>query len=71
MALFQKGVSGNPRGRPKGTGKKQRQKLIKEHEEIMLKRLAYSLKLLDEIQRKREALIDSYIMGADGFEYLN
>jgi hypothetical protein len=70
MSLFQKGVSGNPKGRPKGTGKTQLKKQQELHEKLMQKRLQNALSMLDNIERERHALIEAYIMGDDGFGYL-
>jgi hypothetical protein len=71
MALFQKGVSGNLKGRPKGTGKTQLKKQQELQEKLMQKRLKNALSMLDNIERERHALIEAYIMGDGGYEYLD
>jgi hypothetical protein len=54
---FKKGVSGNPKGRPRGTGKHQRVIAQEEFEAIQRKRLMVAI----YFQQRQQQLIDDYI----------
>jgi hypothetical protein len=67
MAKFQKGQSGNPKGRPPGTGSKQRKRLRKEHEKAMLNRMNVVLDEIDRWHKERMEVIFEYATGGPMF----
>jgi hypothetical protein len=67
MAKFKKGQSGNPKGRPKGSGNLQRENIQREHERIIHKRLILMLDELDLWHRRRMDLFYEYAMGNERF----
>ena len=69
MAKFKKGVSGNPAGRPKGSGWRQQMKKQKQHEEIALNRLKAGLDEIDNWHRERSKIIEHYILGVGEFPF--
>jgi hypothetical protein len=74
MAKFSSGVSGNPRGRPKGTGHKQQLRKHQEYEAIKQQRLHTALaelscpSLMNSFSAI-DALLDDYIEGRTPYEY--
>jgi hypothetical protein len=67
MAQFKKGVSGNPKGRPKGTGSRQHAHKQKAHEDAVFARLQLALVELDRWHAQRSKLIEEYVLGAGRF----
>ena len=67
MAQFQAGVSGNPKGRPKGTGKRQQAHKQKAHERAVLSRLQLGLAEIDNWHAQRSKLIEEYMLGSTRF----
>ena len=63
---WKKGESGNKNGRPKGTGKFQREAKIKAHERVMNLRLQNALGAISA----KEKLIDDYLSGSGQFAFL-
>ena len=62
MARFVKGQSGNPKGRPKGTGKHQRQRARRERSRIAAERFKLALAELDAWHEKRIQLIMDFAL---------
>jgi|TARA_B110000881_G_scaffold133176_1_gene117088 hypothetical protein len=67
MAEYIKGVSGNPKGRPKGTGKLQRQRRAAERQYIINERFRLALDEIDAWHKRRVELIDEFLLGSDSF----
>lgn len=63
---WEKGTSGNAKGRPKGTGKHQRDALITAHERVVNLRLKNVLNMIDEKQK----VVDDYLAGSGIFAFL-
>jgi hypothetical protein len=69
MAKFTKGVSGNPAGRPKGSGQRQKAHQQKAHERAVLARLELGLAEIDQWHAQRSKLIEDYIFGVGKFPF--
>jgi hypothetical protein len=69
MARFQKGVSGNPAGRPVGSNKQRKAHEQKAHEKAVFARLEIGLAEIDKWHAQRFELIDRYITGASDFPF--
>ncbi len=67
--MFQKGVSGNFKSRPKGIGKRLGAHKQKEHERAKLARLKVGLEEIDKLHAQRSKLIENYVLGAGEFAY--
>jgi hypothetical protein len=67
MAKFKKGVSGNPKGRPVGTGKQQQAHKQAAYEKAVFARLELGLAEIDRWHAQRSKLIQEYILGAGDF----
>jgi hypothetical protein len=67
--MFQKGVSGNPKGPQKGTSKRLGAHKLKEHERAKLARLKVGLEEIDWWHAERSKLIEDYVFGAGEFAY--
>ena len=65
MARFVKGQSGNPKGRPKGTGKNQRLRERRERARGSLKRFELALAELDAWHEKRLQIIMDFVSGKE------
>lgn len=63
---WQTGESGNKNGRPKGTGKHQREAQVKAHERVANLRLQNALDAIDA----KERVIDEYLSGCGQFAFL-
>ena len=63
---WEKGTSGNAKGRPKGTGKHQREALLMAHERVVNLRLKNVLTAIDE----KQVVIDEYLSGSGIFAFL-
>ena len=66
---FKKGVSGNPAGRPKGTGWKTKVTDNKAHEVEVFARLEFALTEIDRWHQERLELLNDFILGLGAFPY--
>lgn len=67
MAEFIKAVSRNPKGRPKGSGKLQRQRLAAERQYIINERFRLALDEIAAWHKRRVESIDEFLLGGDRF----
>jgi hypothetical protein len=67
MTKFQKGVSGNPKGRPIGSGKRQEAHKQAAYEKAVLARLQVGLAEIDAWHKDRSNLIEEYVLGKENF----
>ena len=67
MAKFIKGVSRNPKGRPKGSGKLQRQRRAAERQYIINERFRLALDEIAAWHKRRIESIDEFSLGSDRF----
>jgi hypothetical protein len=67
MTKFQKGVSGNPKGRPIGSSKRQQAHKQAAYEKSVLARLHVGLAEIDAWHQHRSSLIEEYVLGKEKF----